>query len=74
LGLPDRYDANGAQQGWQGNIMAEPAMNGAVEQRDINTILRPIVNQYLVSPECTVNENPTGSLPFNYIIDVDGRG
>ena len=47
LGLPDRYtDGGGAQEGWKGNIMAEPAGRGQVEQRDIDALLRPHVEAY----------------------------
>ena len=33
LGFKDRYGEKGAQNGWEGNIMAEPAMKGRVEQK-----------------------------------------
>jgi hypothetical protein len=39
LGFFDRYsDTNGVFPGWNGNIMAEPAMRGNVEQRNINAL------------------------------------
>jgi hypothetical protein len=39
LGFKDRYtDSGGAMPGWEGNIMAEPAMHGIVEQRNIDAM------------------------------------
>jgi hypothetical protein len=39
LGFNDRYtDSGGAMKGWKGNIMAEPAMHGVVQRRNIDAI------------------------------------
>lgn len=47
LGLPDRYvEGGGPQRGWSGNIMAMPAGQGVVQQRDIDTLVRSHVAQY----------------------------
>lgn len=47
LNLKDHYtDAHGVDKGWDGNIMAEPVMKGKVEQRNINTIVAPIIDSY----------------------------
>ena len=39
LGLDDRYTAAGPYAGWAGDIMAEPAMQGAVSQKNIDGIV-----------------------------------
>jgi RHS repeat-associated protein len=46
LGLADRYNKKGPKAGWEGNIMAEPAMAGAVEQRNIDAIVAPILKEF----------------------------
>ena len=47
LGLADRYtDFIGPNPGWQGNIMAEGAMRGTVEQKNIDTIVSPFVKSH----------------------------
>lgn len=48
LGLMDRYlKGGGTQAGWAGNIMAEPAMMGAVEQKNIDAIMSNVfTNDY----------------------------
>ena len=47
LGLDDKYsDTSGTYFGWEGNIMAESAMQGSVEQRNIDTMLSDFVSQY----------------------------
>ncbi len=43
LGLIDRYiEGGGVQSGWKGNIMAEPAMKGKVEQKNIDAIMKNV--------------------------------
>lgn len=43
----DHYtDEGGAENGWEGNIMAEPVMNGTVDQRNINSIVEPIIKSF----------------------------
>ncbi len=43
LGLADRYiESGGVQAGWGGNIMAEPAMMGKVEQKNIDAIMENV--------------------------------
>ena len=32
--------------GWTGNIMAEPAMKGNVEQKNIDALINPLVKEY----------------------------
>jgi RHS repeat-associated protein len=50
LGFDDRYtDKFGSNEGWKGNVMAEPTMKGKVEQRNINALVTPIVNEYNLS-------------------------
>jgi len=50
LGFMDRYSEHGgANHGWSGNIMAEPAMKGNVEQRNIDAIGKYLMNRQLSS-------------------------
>ena len=45
--LDDRYaQGEGAIEGWEGNIMAERAMEGSVEQRNIDSIVSPYVKKH----------------------------
>ena len=46
LGLRDRYGRHGAREGWEGNVMAEPAGAGVVEQRDIDRIVAKHVQRF----------------------------
>ena len=47
LGLDDHYiEKGGSENGWQGNIMAEKAMQGNVEQRNIDTIIAPYMEKH----------------------------
>ncbi len=47
LGLDDRYsDEGGSDEGWEGNIMAEPAMEGKVEQKNIDSIIKPYAESH----------------------------
>ena len=47
LGLTDRYtDDKGANPGWTGNIMAEAAMQGVVQQKNVDAIVAPLVGEY----------------------------
>ena len=47
LGLDDQYtDLYGTNFGWEGNIMGEAAMQGEVEQKNIDTILSDFVDRY----------------------------
>ena len=48
LGLRDRYehDTNLPYAGWEGNVMAEPAGEGLVEVRNIDSLLKPFVGLY----------------------------
>jgi len=47
IGLDDRYsDSSGVQSGWEGNIMAEPAMRGTVEQKNINSLISPYSQRF----------------------------
>ena len=47
LNLEDHYtDEGGAEKGWEGNVMAEPVMNGTVDQRNINSIVEPIIKSF----------------------------
>lgn len=46
LGLRDRYTRRGARDGWEGNVMAESAGVGAVEQRDIDRIVAKHVERF----------------------------
>ncbi len=39
LGLGDHYDSNGPKATWQGNIMAEAAMEGHVEAKNTNPLI-----------------------------------
>jgi RHS repeat-associated protein len=52
IGFMDRSDkVFGVEVGWEGNIMAEPAMQGSVWQANINMLVTPIIkeyNQYIV--------------------------
>lgn len=50
LGFKDRYiNKKGAMAGWEGNVMGEPAMEGKVEQRNIDALLKPIMKEYNAS-------------------------
>ncbi len=70
LGLPDRYtNSKGANKGWKGNIMAEPAMQGVVEQRDINKLVEPLVKEYKESLTKTVNDKLRTNLEYKTKID-----
>lgn len=47
IGLKDRYtDASGADLSWAGNIMAEPAGAGIVEQKNIDALAAPLVKSF----------------------------
>lgn len=47
IGLTDRYtDEGGANKDWNGNVMAESAMQGKVEQKNINSIVSPYLDKY----------------------------
>ena len=47
VGLKDRYtDGKGADPGWSGNIMAESAMSGKPDQRNIDGIVGGAINSY----------------------------
>ena len=47
IGLDDKYtDKEGAIKGWEGNIMAEPAGQGQVEQKNIDAIMNQIFKRY----------------------------
>jgi exosome complex RNA-binding protein Csl4 len=47
LGLSDEYiEGGGAKKGWEGNIMAEPAMKGRVEQKNIDQLVKPLVKEF----------------------------
>ena len=70
IGLPDRYtNGKGANKGWKGNIMAEPAMQGVVEQRDINKLAAPLVKKYNKSLTKTVNDKLGTNLKYKTKID-----
>ena len=46
LGLKDRYlEGGGIEKGWKGNIMAEPAMKGIVEQKNIDAIMENVLTE-----------------------------
>jgi RHS repeat-associated protein len=47
IGLDDQYiEGGGPKKGWQGNIMAEPAGMGIVEQKNIDAIMKHIIYEY----------------------------
>jgi RHS repeat-associated protein len=47
IGLKDRYiRRKGAEEGWEGNIMAEAAMRGEVQQRNIDAVVEPYVERF----------------------------
>ena len=46
LGLRDRYTRHGAREGWEGNVMAESAGFGVVEQRDIDRVVAKHVERF----------------------------
>ena len=66
LGFKDRYGKdNKPLKGWKGNIMAEPSMRGNVEQRNIDALVKPIIEKYN-----SRNINPNKE----YIIDINEVG
>ncbi|GJM65017.1 hypothetical protein PEDI_55690 [Persicobacter diffluens] len=46
FGIKDYYENNLPIEGWEGNIMAEPAMKGKVDQRNINEMVSPVVDKF----------------------------
>ncbi len=70
LGLPDQYiEGGGEKKGWKGNIMAEPAMQGNVEQKNINNMVAPLIDEYNSSLTKEINENLGTDLQYNTKID-----
>jgi hypothetical protein len=71
IGLGDQYtDSKGANPNWGGNIMAEPAGKGTVDQRNIDAVAAPLVNQYQNSKQYYFNQNSKNcSQEFNTKID-----
>ena len=54
IGLRDHYsDANGTEAGWKGNVMAEPAGRGKVQQKNIDAVASPLINKYRESGSTT---------------------
>lgn len=52
--MRDHYsDANGTEAGWKGNVMAEPAGQGKVEQKNIDAVASPLINKYRESGSTT---------------------
>lgn len=52
--------------GWEGNIMAEPVMNGKVEQRNIDALMQPIMKEYN-SNDRSNNEEFKTSIDYDYM-------
>ena len=52
--------------GWEGNIMAEPVMKGKVEQRNINALMKPIMQEYNSKNRNTSSEFKT-SINYDYM-------
>lgn len=69
IGLTDRYSSSGANAGWTGNIMAEPAMKGIVEQKNIDAVLSHIVSKYNSSFTKWLNDNVGSNNQYNSKID-----
>ena len=47
IGLDDQYiEGGGAKPGWKGNVMAEAAGQGIVEQKNIDVLAKPILDRY----------------------------
>ncbi|MBN2788266.1 MAG: hypothetical protein JXQ69_08095, partial [Paludibacteraceae bacterium] len=60
IGLDDRYsDTNGTYLGWEGNVMGEPAGQGVVQQKNINNLVTPIINEYKESEQYEFNKGST---------------
>jgi len=54
IGLRDHYsEAKGAESSWKGNVMAEPAGQGQVEQKNIDALASPLINRYNNSGNAT---------------------
>jgi hypothetical protein len=71
LGLGDHYtNLKGANSGWSGNIMAEPAGQGKVEQKNIDALAAPLIEEYHDSKQYYFNQNSTNcSQEFKTKID-----
>jgi hypothetical protein len=70
IGLPDEYtNGKGANPGWQGNIMAKPAMQGNVQQKNINQLLSPLVIEYNQSLTKKTNDNLGTNIEYKTKID-----
>lgn len=71
IGLGDHYsDSKGIEQGWKGNVMAETAGNGQVEQKNINAVASPLINQYHESKQYDFNKS-SGNFIWNYKTKID---
>jgi RHS repeat-associated protein len=58
IGLNDHYtDTKGPDLGWEGNVMAEPAGMGKVQQKNINALAFPLINEYKKSFQYNFNRN-----------------
>lgn len=69
IGLTDRYSRSGANTGWTGNIMAEPAMQGIVQQKNIDAVLSHIISRYNSSFTKWANDNFGTNKQYNTKID-----
>ena len=71
IGIADQYIKNvGPKEGWSGNIMAEPAGQGKVEQKNIDAFAAPLIEQYHDSKQYYFNQNSTNcSQEFKTKID-----
>ncbi|CAM2007562.1 hypothetical protein [Acanthopleuribacter pedis] len=59
IGLKDRYTNGKPDAKWKGNIMAEPAMKGTVEKRNIHTVLEPAYKEHLKNQALAKPKNTT---------------
>lgn len=63
IGLDDQYtDEGGANAGWEGNVMSEPAEVGVVEQRNIDGIMSNMLPRYKRSRNYKKGKNLTLNL------------
>jgi hypothetical protein len=71
IGLDDHYsDSKGIESGWKGNIMAEPAGKGNVQQKNIDALASPLIERYHESKQYEFNKS-SGNLTWIYKTKID---
>ncbi len=66
IGLMDHYEGNSSDAGWEGNVMAESAGKGVVQQQNIDDMLLPITEKY----EKSIYHKLQLPIPWLYFINA----